>query len=42
MLLSALLGAEVRTEEGEALGHVHDVRVRRLGHRADWRNVTPQ
>jgi hypothetical protein len=34
MRLSSLLAAEVRTEEGKGLGHVHDVRVRRLGRRS--------
>jgi hypothetical protein len=33
MLLSDLLEAEVRTEEGKKLGQVHDVRVRRLERR---------
>jgi sporulation protein YlmC with PRC-barrel domain len=33
MRLSDLLEAEVRTEEGEKLGRVHDVRVRHLERR---------
>ena len=33
MRLSSLLAAEVISEDGSGLGHVHDVRVRRLGHR---------
>ena len=33
MRLSSLLAAEVVTGDGDSLGHVHDVRVRRLGHR---------
>jgi sporulation protein YlmC with PRC-barrel domain len=33
MLLSDLLGLEVCDETGEALGHVHDVRVERLERR---------
>ena len=34
MLLSDLLEARVVSEGGEALGHVHDVRVRRLRRRS--------
>ena len=33
MRLSDLLGAKVVSDNGEVLGHIHDVRVRRLGHR---------
>ena len=34
MRLSDLLEARIETEDGEALGHVHDVRVRRLERRS--------
>ena len=34
MLLSELLEARVETEDGEKLGHVHDVRVRQLERRS--------
>jgi hypothetical protein len=33
MRISDLLEARIETEDGEALGHVHDVRVRRLERR---------
>jgi hypothetical protein len=33
MKISLLLGAKVVSDEGDELGRVHDVRVRRLGHR---------
>jgi sporulation protein YlmC with PRC-barrel domain len=33
ILLSDLLEAEVRAEDGRKLGRVYDVRVRKLGHR---------
>lgn len=34
MLVSELLEARIETTEGEDLGHVHDVRVRRLQRRS--------
>ena len=34
MLVSELLEARIETTEGETLGHVHDVRVRRLQRRS--------
>jgi sporulation protein YlmC with PRC-barrel domain len=34
MLLSDLLEAEVKTEDGESLGRVHDIRVERMQRRS--------
>jgi len=38
MLVSELLEARIETTEGEKLGHVHDVRVRRLERRSSEGN----